>query len=155
MTPASRNLLIALLVALSCIAFSIGTANAQRNTWEPLQGGCPNGGNTASTPVSPAATASSTIPAQTAKPGTSASKPASAAPATKPQLYYYASNGFYYYYYGPLDVASNADTGTYRSFSAEPGATATYSYPSPGTYTYPYAYPSSDSTVRRSWGTRH
>jgi hypothetical protein len=136
--------LFAALVALSLVAFSTRTANAERTTWEPLHGGCPNVGNTAST----AASANSTASAQTAKAG-------STVPATKPQLYYYASNGYYYYYYGPTAVASNADSGTYRSFSAEPGATATYSYPSPGAYTYPYAYPSSGSTVRRSWGTRH
>jgi hypothetical protein len=130
-------------------------------------------------PAAPAPVATSSSPAA----------PAPAAMPSSPSTVVSASPGYYYYVpaYGcycyvpattpaapsgqpvtttvkpaqPMSsaTATTANSGTYRSFSAEPGASTTpyaYSYSYPATYGYNYGYSGySYSSGGRSWGSRH
>ena len=87
--------------------------------------------------------------------------------------YYYPAYGGCYYYYAPAPspaattgqaannstpqtTAANGISGTVRSYSADPAATATTNqYYNPSQYYYPGNYRYSYASSGRSWGNRH
>ncbi|HUE15138.1 MAG TPA: hypothetical protein VMR25_13290 [Planctomycetaceae bacterium] len=171
MSRALRSLVIADLLGLSLFAWEIPAAKAGDGVSKGVQ----------SSTAAPANTTPSAAP-QIAKPVANANSGTSRSFSTDPGAnwvyYYYPGYGGCYYYSAPAPAAAvgqpgtastarapsvvapsvtaaNANSGTYRSFSADPGANTTYSYANPGTYNYNYSYGSSSSSSGgHSWGSR-
>ncbi len=175
MSRALCSLVIAHLLGLSLIAWAIPAAKAGDGVSKGVQ----------PSTAAPAHTTPNTTPSaapQSAKPVANANSGTSRSFSTDPGAtwvyYYYPGYGGCYYYSAPAPAAAvgqpgtastarspsvvapsvtaaNGNSGTVRSYSADPGANATYSSANPGSYNYNYSYGNySYSSGGHSWGSR-